>query len=220
MTLGSALFCRASRGWSTTLDVILASEGAAVNIFHIRTSMIARCLISFQPRLQPGLVLLGEQDLADLLLHRRAVALQGILRLQPEDVVPERRPVGPGDLPRLQPYDLVSMFLASSPRLRVPRSPPVLGAGVLEFLLGERATKSPPARICSRSMSALIRAPPTRHRCRRRERRGCGARGRQPVSSFCRFSSTYCTISVSVTERGGPPCADHLLHAEPSARAS
>src|SRR5467141_2915101 len=89
---------------ATTLDVILASRGGRCQYFS-HTNLDDRPLLDLlQPGLQPGLVLLAEQDLADLLLHPdEPVALQGILRLQPEDVVPERRPVGPGDLSRLQP---------------------------------------------------------------------------------------------------------------------
>ena len=90
-----------------TPSVILASRTPLVNDFS-QPDFDDRALLEFfKPGVQPRLVLLPEQNLADLGLGaHEGLALEALLRLEPEDVVPELGPVRLRDLPRLEGQDL------------------------------------------------------------------------------------------------------------------
>src|SRR5262249_16775702 len=94
------------RGWSYNAAIV-ASRGPCCQRFS-HTNLDDRALLDLlEPGLQPGFVLLPEQDFADLLFDSdQPVALQRVLRLEPEDVVTERRPVRGRHLAGLQLQDL------------------------------------------------------------------------------------------------------------------
>src|ERR1043165_1452903 len=92
------------------------------------------------PRLHARVVLLPVQDLADLLAHPlEGLAVEGLLRLQPEDVVPELRAIGRRHLARAQGQDLGLDLLRPLALVQGPEVAAVLGAGVAGVLLGQLA---------------------------------------------------------------------------------
>src|SRR3989449_3515296 len=84
-----------------------------------------------EPGLQARVVLLAEQDLADLRLGPgQRLPLEGLLRLEAEDVVAQRRPVRLGDRAWLQTQDLRLDILSQFAPLECPEVAAVLRAGV------------------------------------------------------------------------------------------
>src|SRR5438128_5272967 len=83
------------------------------------------------PRLHAGLVFFAEEDLPHLLPHPlQRLTVQGLFRLQAEDVKAELGPVGRGDLARPQPEDLVFDLLGELAPVQIAEIAAVLGAGI------------------------------------------------------------------------------------------
>src|SRR5262249_54581532 len=117
----------------------------------------------FQPGLQPRLVLLAEQNLSDLLLDAdEPVALQRVLRLQPEDVIAERRAVGRRYLSGLELQDLALDVLRELTALERAEVAPIFGAGVLGVLARDGGEVSGLQRLRAQDVGLDPRALPGR----------------------------------------------------------
>src|SRR5207249_12158540 len=97
-----------------------------------------------EPGLQSRIVLLPEQDLADLRLGPgQRLPFEGLLRLEAEDVVAQRRPVRFGDRARLQAQDLRLDVLSQLAPLECAEVAAVLRAGVARVPVGELREAGP-----------------------------------------------------------------------------
>src|SRR5215831_5829523 len=130
-----AVVCRmAIVGGGDNRRAIAASQGRASE-----SDVDDRSLLDLgQPLLHPGFVFLPEQDVADLVPRLdEALAGQGLLGYEVEQVVPDLRPEGSGYLPRLELEDRcldVGRELTAFQRSQIAA---VLSRSVLGVFLGE-----------------------------------------------------------------------------------
>src|SRR5437016_9711781 len=111
-----------------------------------------------EPGLQTRIVLLPEQDLADLRLGPgQRLPFEGLLRLEAEDVVAQRRPVRFGDRARLQAQDLRLDVLSQLAPLECAEVAAVLRAGVARVPVGELREAGPLEQLGTEHLG-LIRA--------------------------------------------------------------
>src|SRR5262245_13888995 len=90
------------------------------------------------PRVIARLELLAEENLPNLRLDpREPLALEAVLRLEPEDVIPERRAMGQRDLPGREAQNLQLDVLGKLATLERSQIAAVPGRRVLRVLLGE-----------------------------------------------------------------------------------
>src|SRR5262245_56640415 len=90
------------------------------------------------PRVVARVELLAEENLANLRLDpSEPLALEAVLRLEPEDVIPERRAMGQRDLPGREAQNLQLDVLGKLAALERSEIAAVPGLRVLRVLLGE-----------------------------------------------------------------------------------
>src|ERR1051325_5635230 len=146
---------------------MVPSAGDKVNDF-LQTQLDDRALLDLvEPRFLSRVELLPEQDVADLLSRaHQPLALQCLLRFEPEDVPAERGPIGGRDLARSEGEDLGLDVLRELTALQRAQITALLSAGIAGEGLGQLDEVPAFEDLRAQSVGAPSRVGPRVLRCR------------------------------------------------------